>query len=522
MNRPLFILCFALSCFLAPSCAVAEGATRLNERSKQGGDLAWGYVKDEVVQKGHKTARLFYWVKDSKGHKFKFIPKGPRLPMGASPGVVKAHAKRHGWKMIPIGKEGAKAMADFANKWELLKFGNDLYNIYADEEITDEEAQNQVIATTIVTEIGLGVGHLISAAGGGTGAGLVAAWALDEVKTAYIEYLSMWDAIDEAKKKRQEAHDHPLYLGQRKLYQIKAALDAGDFKQAEKYTENLRKFAYKYEFVNADPRMGKLYDISLKLKKKIKKIKAEAKQRKIDEFNAKIRAWEDKEEARRREEAGEQAAFSVSVSGPKGSLEVGEAYSITITPRTGTPPFWFSGDVSYSRPDREPVKLDFPGIGSSGSYGFDVVAYDSEGRRRLAHETILVKGEEIPDSPDALIADVASAAAKAAKEAMERKENGVILEYWTDRNEYHKFEFKVWDGIKEGMETWYNPEGESIKEIEWHDGKKDGWESWIRRLGANNYIEYLSIRWDKGKKTREIRRALDDEGNEYEISNKSW
>ena len=149
-----------------------SGALRLNERSKQAEGVVWAYIKDQAAGKGIQAGQIHRWVKDSKGHLFKFIPKGPKLKFGISTDVINAQGKKFGWKMIPVSTKGAKELGkNLSSKWEFFKFGHDLYNIYSDETITDEEAQNQVIAATIAMEIGLAGGKAGSSRRRGSGGG---------------------------------------------------------------------------------------------------------------------------------------------------------------------------------------------------------------------------------------------------------------------------------------------------------------------------------------------------------------
>lgn len=378
------------------SLAVGED-TLVSEGANIAGQAGKHYIRS------FPGSRIF---KDSSGNVYKMIPKGPKLPWNAGPDAIKAHIKKFGYNIARIGSDGSQKITDnLTRSWEVVKFGFDLYKIANNEKISPEEQEKQIYVSAIAAEVGIAVGSItgdallvamegagaLSKIGAGVGVGLVAAWAMGEVKTAFNEYQAMWDAIEEAKKSEKESGAQLFRLGVDKMKQIKAALKTGNLKEAERLNDGLKGYTMKRMWgAHAPPGMMKLYEITCGFKNDIKRIRKEAKKRQIAEYEAKLKAWEAKQERKRREEAANKALFSISFKTSKSAVSPGDKFDIQITPLAGEPPFEISGDFTYSQRDRQTAHFGGNIEGTPGLYGYDIVAVDGKGRERTAHLSILI------------------------------------------------------------------------------------------------------------------------------------
>ncbi len=438
-----------------------QRVSEITDAAIEGTDgLIWSAIKD----KGAKKAITY--VKDSMGRVYQMAPRGPKLPHGISKQTIQAQAKRYGWKMIPLKNKAAEKLgARLTGGWDIFKLGKEVYDAFTGEESV-KTAQNTIIATTIATEVGLGLGYAISLVpGAGVGPGLLAGWAGNNVKTAVLEGLEAWDAQIEAIESQKVWKANDLRLARQKVKQIRAAIRNDDFKKAVKLNQGLNMFSEEREMGSGD--MSKVNELTWTLQKKIwaaaKAAKAQEKQSEAQqqaELQAKldqIRAFWVEEDQR---EVSKKEVFDVRLIPAATNLIAGEKVAVGLLLLRGVPPFKVSGSITQSTKQRE-LEFVFNAPKALGVHQLEVRVTDAVGNVRTRSVDLLVEGKARkkktpPKRPDSGGSGAASAGnLLPGSSPCKRKGEPAYHVSWWDDAAKTKLRGKVPQGISGKYDGWH-------------------------------------------------------------------
>lgn len=404
----LLALVPAIAMGLSPAAATAQ------PEKSEGGSIWSEYWEDQGVGKAIDV------IKDSRGNVYQVAPAGPRLKFGVSTEALRAQGARHGYQVLRAGKapelvlsappaavkervaavmraeRGAQRMGA---AWEIYKLGDAIYTAYQGEGSVSE-AQHELVASTVATELGLGVtavaGQMGTAATLGVGA--VTAWSADQVKTAIQEGLSAWEAAEQAKRADDAWKANDVRLAEEKLLALRGALQRGDYGRARSLNTELNAFTESRRQLGG-PRITALNGLTFQLQDAIGKAErakaaalAQASRTSQAEWRQRLDAWRAKVQAKRERERAERAEFDVRLFLLEAQVAPGAQVGAGILLTGGAQPFTLSGHFSGPLPSRV-ARFQFRAPTEPGVYGLEVTARDALDRVRTTSAVLVVEGE---------------------------------------------------------------------------------------------------------------------------------